>query len=189
MWGFISSGSGSEEVTSTPPPPEGPAAPPSKRVVFGQHGKDVTVRSVVCGSAHSAAIVGDGELWTWGCNEQGQCGVSFHGCSSERVEADSKVLQANRVESVHEALAGGAVTLVACGAGFTAAYSADTHVLAVCGSRASEFVQQHATCAATDWRQIPLVSDTGSDEIHKDKEVLLQLVAGYGHLVILTGPR
>ena len=32
------------------------------------------MRSLACGLAHSAAIVGDGELWTWGCNHKGQCG-------------------------------------------------------------------------------------------------------------------
>ena len=74
MWGFISSGSDSMEVTGAPRPPEGPAAASSKRVVFGQHGADVTVRSVVCGLSHSAAIVGDGELWTWGCNDDGSLG-------------------------------------------------------------------------------------------------------------------
>lgn len=186
MWGFISSGSGSDEVTSTPPPPEGPPAPPPKRVSFGQHGTDVSVRSVACGLAHSAAIIRDGELWTWGRNDQGQCGVSLDGCTYGE---DGEVVEAVHVESVHEALAGGAVTLVACGAGFTAAYSADTHTLAVCGAEVNQFVQWGQTATATAWRQVPLMFEGGSDEICKEEEVLVQLVAGYGHLVMLTGQR
>ena len=193
MWGFIMSsdsarrGSKTNEVTGTPPPPEGPASMPSKRVVFGKYGESVAVRNAVCGLAHSAAIVGDGELWTWGRNDQGQCGVSGVSIGDE---ATGPVLQAAHVEAVHDALAGGAVTLVACGANFTAAYSADTHLLAVCGAGAKEFVGRgRAARAVTEWNQIPLVPEDGSNDLHKDMAVLVQLAAGYGHLVMLTAQR
>ena len=186
MWGFITSGSDTKEVTGTPPPPEGPASMPSKRVVFGKYGESVAVRSAACGLAHSAAIVGDGELWTWGRNDEGQCGVSGVPMGDE---AGGQVLKAAHVEAVHDALAGGAVTLVACGANFTAAYSADTHLLAVCGGGAKEFVGRGRAAAATEWHQIPLVAEDGSNALHKDAAVLVQLAAGYGHLVMLTGQR
>ena len=184
IWGFITSGSDATEVTATPPPPAGPASTPSKRVFFGQHGEDVAVRSVACGLAHSAAILGDGELWTWGRNDQGQCG-----CTLAEEQPGDEVVKAAHVEAVHDALAGGAVTLVACGANFTAAYSADTHVLAVCGAGANDFVQRGAAAAANEWRLIPLMSEGSDNKMHKDMEVLVQLIAGYGHLVMLTGPR
>ena len=184
MWGFITSGSDSTEVTATPPPPAGPATTPSKRVIFGQHGENVTVRSVACGLAHSAAILGDGELWTWGCNDQGQCG-----CTSADEQHGGEVVKAAHVETVHDVLAGGSVTLVACGANFTAAYSADTHILAVCGVGANDFVQEGAAAAPTEWQLISLLPEDSADAIQNDTEVLVQLVAGYGHLVMLNGPR
>ena len=185
MWGFITSGSHATEVTATPPPPAGTASAPSKRVIFGQHGADVAVRSVACGLSHSAAILGDGELWTWGRNDQGQCG-----CTSAEEQGGGEVVKAAHVETVHDALAGGSVTLVACGASFTAAYSADTHILAVCGVGANDFVQRGTAAAApTEWQLISLLPEDSADAIQRDTEVLVQLVAGYGHLVMLTGPR
>jgi alpha-tubulin suppressor-like RCC1 family protein len=202
MWGFISSGSDSQdaEVTTTPPPPTGPAAPPGQRVSFGPHGKGAAVRSLACGLAHSAAIVGDGELWTWGCNHKGQCGHVVTGPGTgtvpPRVEEQEaagdadRVVEAAKVETVHDALKGGGVSLLACGAEFTAAYSADTHTLAVCGAGANEFLPEGSTRAADgsdcSWHEIPLVYEEGHEQVPLN--LLTQLAAGYGHLVMLSGP-
>ena len=189
MWGFITSDSETTEVRSAPAPPQGLAALPSKRVMFGRHGQSVGVRSIACGVAHSAAIVGEGELWTWGRNDQGQCGVPLASSEMTAEEADSEELQAFHVEAVHDVLAGGAVTLLACGANFTAVYSTDTHILAVCGAGANEFVHQGTKATAMEWQQIQLMSEDGSDQICEESEMLVQLVAGYGHLAMLTGSR
>lgn len=174
MWGSIFAARGEVDTggNAAPPPPVGPDAEPARFVAFGEYAKrGAAVKAVACGMAHSAAIVGDGELWVWGNNDKGQCsGVTL-------VEEEGGPIQAARVLDVHAALDGGSVSLVACGALFTVAYSAETHRLAVCGTGAKELVDFSEAASQivggrrletapqpTDWHQIPLTSAEVSSE-------------------------
>jgi len=48
---------------------------------------------VVCGSMHTLAIASDGELYSWGCNDDGALGHAGSGISPEKVDIPTPVLQ------------------------------------------------------------------------------------------------
>ena len=134
-----------------------------------QHAVNAAVRR----PRNPLAIVGDGELWTWGLNAHGQCGEADSGASDV----------ATPQPGVAAALGGGAVTAVACGARFTAAYSAESHRLAVCGSGAAEFLSSPPPREdVASWREVSLVGVA-------EELAVSQMDAGDAHLVLLAAPR
>ena len=167
LWG--SSGTEASPEEAVPEVPEGPQAEAPVMVELGGG----RARAVAAGEAHAAAIVGDGELWTWGLNAHGQRG-----------EADSDASDvATPQPGAAAVLGGGAVTAVACGARFTAAYSAESHRLAVCGSGAAEFLSSPPPREdMASWREVSLVGVA-------EELAVSQMDAGDAHLVLLAAPR
>lgn len=107
--------------------PDGPSA---MTVIEGLGGKDVI--SVAAGAFHSAAVTADGELYTWGANDEGQCGIRMAGTChtiSETACAETNFLlpRPTRVETLENFKVG----TVACGDAHTVVLLDDGNVLTV----------------------------------------------------------
>ncbi len=71
------------------------------------------VSTIACGMSHTAAVTDEGDVYSWGRNVQGQCGI---GVSSEAVE----------VPQIVPVLIGRSVRFVSCGAGHTIVTTANS---------------------------------------------------------------
>jgi len=77
------------------------------------------IKSVSAGEEHVAVINKDGQLWTWGLNDQGQCGI----------EQDESEIISTPVMPF-KGVSNGQISLVACGGKHTLALSAHREVFA-----------------------------------------------------------
>ena len=68
------------------------------------------VTDIACGDAHNCALIGSGNVFSWGDNSAGQLGIAY---SYTEITKPRQVLTP----------AGHSITQVACGANFSAAVS------------------------------------------------------------------
>lgn len=113
--------------------PEGPSG---MTVIESLRGKDVI--SVAAGAFHSAAVTADGELFTWGANDEGQCGVRMGSACPAISETTDMNFTASSDTSLSltrptrvETLENFKVGTVACGDAHTVVLLDDGNVLAV----------------------------------------------------------
>ena len=52
-----------------------------------------TIVQLVCGGMHSLALTSSGDLWSWGCPDNGVLGYEGDGCEPQRVPLSSVVVQ------------------------------------------------------------------------------------------------
>lgn len=125
------------------------------------------------GEHHAAAVNERGELFAWGCNRDGQCGLRLPPSQGDEDDPERAAVPINPFKEFHKCL----VTLVACGGSHTLALSSTQQVFAWGNNKHGQLGLSHDEA---DSFNVP-------QEVCTFKEKIVSWIsAGSNHSVALT---